>query len=255
MNSLGFDTLNAIDLFSNDNVDNTNSPVIIHIPHSSTYIPIVDGYVSDVLTRIEIQKLTDLFTSLFNVDKITKLVTPFSRLFCDVERLEDENEPMFKKGQGFYYTHTINGDVLRKENPLLKELIYKSYYLKHHEILTTLVENKLALFGKAIIIDCHTFNGKLHQDNSNTMPEICIGTNSYHTTTKLIVEVETVFNEYKIGINYPFSNTIVPQKFLNNNPNVQSIMIEINQNMCNINDIKRMIDINGKFKKLVQSLK
>lgn len=250
MNSIGIDTLNAIDLFT-DNCD--NSPVIIHIPHSSTYIPIIDNYVSEIDTMLENIKLVDKHTSIFNVDNITKLVTPFSRIFCDVERFEDENEPMFKIGQGFYYTHTSNGDLLRTENEILKKLIYKNYYLKHHEQLTALVENKLNRFNKAIIFDCHTFSGKAI--NVENLPEICIGTDVYHTSPELELRVKAIFCNYEVAINNPYSGTIVPKKYYKTNPNVSSIMIEVNQDMCNAENINRLLEINQLFKSLVYSFK
>jgi N-formylglutamate deformylase len=77
--------------------------LVLHIPHSSTTIPKVEGYiVSQSILNSEILKLTDWYTDdLFqnNIDK--DVLAPFSRIFCDVERFsEDEKEVMSKFGMG-----------------------------------------------------------------------------------------------------------------------------------------------------------
>lgn len=71
--------------------------LVVHIPHSSTFIPFYEGYVVDAKTiQNEILKLTDWYTDdLFLSEKDINFVTPFSRIFCDVERFEnDEDEVM-----------------------------------------------------------------------------------------------------------------------------------------------------------------
>lgn len=245
--NIAFDTLNAIDLFSID--DLTKSPIILHIPHSSTHIPLYDGYVSNELIENEIARITDWkVIELFNVENITKIITPFSRIFCDVERKDDISESMYNVGRGFYYTKTIDNKELRIIDDEYKEFIFDQYYIPHHKQLTQLVQNKLDIYNKAIIIDCHTFSNDIV--NMPNIPDICIGINSFHTNNELLNNL--IYNlkilNKTIGINYPYDDTIVPTEFLFKNNNVQSIMIEINRS--NINDI--FIDkFNGAFKNFV----
>ncbi len=80
--------------------------LILHIPHSSTNFPFVDGFISNEnKIKQEIVKLTDWYTDeLFYSEHDTMIVTPFSRLFCDVERFKrDEDEIMSKVGMGATY--------------------------------------------------------------------------------------------------------------------------------------------------------
>ncbi len=62
--------------------------LILHIPHSSTNIPLKKGYIVSVeYLNEEIFKLTDWYTDdLYNTNDEVKLIAKFSRIFCDVER-------------------------------------------------------------------------------------------------------------------------------------------------------------------------
>ena len=100
--------------------------MILHIPHSSTHIPFRDGFISDFRTiEKEILRLTDWYTDeLFHLEGQSKIVTPFSRIFCDVERFEeDTKEEMTKFGMGVLYEKTDSGDRLREITPQLRERI------------------------------------------------------------------------------------------------------------------------------------
>ena len=88
--------------------------LVLHIPHSSIEIPLLDGYVSshDEIQQ-EIIKLTDWYTDdLFDSQVDDKIVTPFSRIFCDVERFADDDlEVMSKFGMGVLYEKFDNGNL------------------------------------------------------------------------------------------------------------------------------------------------
>jgi N-formylglutamate amidohydrolase len=238
--NIAFDTLNQIDLFSDKPFD--NNELIFHIPHSSSIIPDKIGYVSDELIAIEIQKLTDWHTDIiFNVENTTKLIADFSRVYCDVERFENDLfEPMSKFGRGFFYTHTDNGELLRNE--INSEIhsnkcdVLINYYRKHHNKLNKLTQTKLDEFGKAIIIDCHSFTDvpfNTDLDKTSNRPDICIGTDDVHTPENLKLYIANKFREleYSVEINSPYVGTIVPIEYYSKNNNVQSIMIEINRKL------------------------
>jgi N-formylglutamate amidohydrolase len=64
-------------------------------------------------------------------------------------------------------------------------------------------------------------------------PEICIGTDNFHTSEKL----KNLFGELFEGLNFtvkynePFKGSIVPLKFYNKEIRVQSIMIEVRRDL------------------------
>jgi len=210
--------------------------LILHIPHASTHIPFVDGF-NLSLIEAEQQLLTDWETDkIFDVPEVTKLICGFSRIFCDVERLPDEMESMYQFGRGFFYTHTDNGKELRREIHQIKNRIYEDYYLKHHRSLNAAVVEKLNQYNRLLIIDCHSFSDepfKTDLDKNTGRPDICIGTDNFHTPNRLTECMVAFFlnKGYSVRVNSPYSGTIVPLEFYKKEPKVKSIMIEINRKL------------------------
>ena len=216
--------------------------IILHIPHASKHIP--DKYLkyftlSKKDLEIELLKMTDHFTDElfdFSCSNIHQLKFPLSRLLVDVERFEeDELEPMFKVGMGCIYEKTHDGKSLKLVKDIKHELINK-FYKTHHENFTKIVDAKLKQNNKVLIIDCHSFPKyplpyELNQEMDR--PEICIGTDNFHTSEKL----KNLFGELFEGLNFtvkynePFKGSIVPLKFYNKEIRVQSIMIEVRRDL------------------------
>lgn len=210
--------------------------MILHIPHSSTRLP-KDFTVSDETDlQQEFRRMTDWFTDeLFDVDEATKIIFPYSRLYCDVERFrEDEDESMAKKGMGVCYVTNSFGKKLRDVTENEKEFIKSNFYDKHHADFLHSVENELRLNAKAFIVDCHSFSNEvLPHEESIQRPDFCIGVDKFHTPKKLVDIVEQYLRDegFSVMINQPFEGTIVPLKFYQKEKKVTSIMIEINRNL------------------------
>lgn len=213
--------------------------LVLHIPHSSAVIPDFEGYVS---TKDEIQqeiiKLTDWYTDdLFDSELDDKIIAPFSRIFCDVERFADDNlEVMSKFGMGAIYEKLDNGNQLRIVNPKLKSDVLSNYYWKHHLSLNNTVKNHLDQAKSCLILDCHSFPSSpfscaLVQDNNT--PDFNIGTDSYHTPLYLIEASQEFFKSrgLSLGIDTPYSGSIVPMEYYQKDPRVSSIMLEVNRRM------------------------
>lgn len=213
--------------------------LVLHIPHSSTVIPLLEGYVS---TKEEINqeiiKLTDWYTDdLFDSEEDDKIVAPFSRIFCDVERFADDDlEVMSKFGMGVLYEKLDNGNQLRIVSSKLKSDVLKDYYWKHHNKLNGVVKNHLKQIESCLILDCHSFpsspfNCALVQDHNT--PDFNIGTDSYHTPSYLIEASQEYFNSkgLSLGIDTPYSGSIVPMEYYQKDPRVSSIMLEVNRRM------------------------
>lgn len=89
--------------------------IILHIPHASTNIPIIDGYIVDtVVLDNEILKLTDWYTDdLFCSEQDEMIIAPFSRIFCDPERFTDDAmEVMAQHGMGVLYEKGDDGKTI-----------------------------------------------------------------------------------------------------------------------------------------------
>lgn len=214
---------------------------ILHIPHSSYYIP--EKYkklffLSDKGLSSEQIKMSDSFTDeLFAADGITKLIFPVSRLICDVERFRNENdEEMTKQGMWVCYNLTSDLKPLKKVSKNHKKEILKKYYDKHHQYFNKLTEQKLKEFGRCLIIDAHSFSSvplpyELHAEKSR--PDICIGADDFHTPKEVVEYLNNSFTTlgYQTGINNPFCGAIVPIKFYGKNKAVKSVMIEVNRSL------------------------
>lgn len=211
--------------------------LILHIPHSSTNIPIRDGYVvDDEILQNEILKLTDWYTDdlFFSEDEIT-IKAGFSRIFCDSERFSDDSqEVMAQFGMGVLYEKSDDGAVIRDVPTDLREEILKNYYWRHHNALSNAVNDQLNTFNKALIIDCHSYPNvplKRDLDQRGKRPDFNIGTDSYHTPLDLIEFSKEFFSSkgYSLGIDWPYSGSIVPLEHYQTNRNVQTIMLEVNR--------------------------
>jgi N-formylglutamate deformylase len=213
--------------------------LILHIPHAGTDIPDKTGYVvSDAVLNDEILLLTDWFTDdLFSTSDCVPVVANFNRVFCDVERFaDDDKEVMAAVGMGVTYKKCDDGSDLRNVSDELKAYILNKYYQPHHQKLSAAVAEQLISNGSALIVDCHSFSNRPFQrdlSQETTRPDICIGTDSFHTPTGLIEFSWDFFNgnDFSVEVNQPYSGTMVPLEHYQQDSRVSSIMIEINRNL------------------------
>jgi len=217
--------------------------VVLHIPHSATRIP---ATVRDRLTisepeiAAELLAMTDWFTDeLFATTRpAARIVFPVSRLVVDPERFTDDAaEVMAARGMGVIYTKTSQGAVLR-DSPTSAERaqMLTDYYTPHHKLLTDVVNRALMVHGKCLVIDCHSFASKplpYELDQDDDRPDICPGTDDVHTPSALFAHVSSIFTSsgYSVAKDRPFSGALVPALHYRTNPNVESIMIELNRGL------------------------
>ena len=218
--------------------------VIFHIPHDSTVIPseVRDQFVlNDKDLSREIIKMTDhhtydLIASISSTSQIVKF--PVSRLVVDVERFESDcDEYMAARGMGVIYKSTHELKPLRR--PMLtaeREHLLSKWYRPHHALLTGAVDKALNEFRRALVIDVHSFPSlplPYETDLTAYRPEICIGSDSYHSPGEVVDELSRSFelHGFEVGINTPFAGAIVPAKHYNKDERVQAVMIEIRRDL------------------------
>jgi N-formylglutamate deformylase len=218
--------------------------IVLHIPHSSTVVP-EDVRKSFVLSKEELERqiflLTDMYTDeLFDITHrgVERIIYPVNRLVLDPERfIDDAKEEMAERGMGVVYTKTahltrLRIGISREERVRLID----TYYTPHHRSLTKAVQRNLALHKRCLIIDCHSYASvalPYEKNQSSPRPEICIGTDSYHTPPQLAEFISSQLTSfgYKTGLNKPFSGSIVPLIYYCVNPAVFSVMLEINKKL------------------------
>lgn len=211
---------------------------ILHIPHSSTVIPddLRGSFLlDDRELRLELLAMTDMHTNrLFCLRDAKKLIFPVSRLVCDPERFRnDGDESMSKIGMGAVYTSTHKLTRLRSTDCAEREAILKRFYDAHHRKFYELTKRALAENGHCLIVDCHSFPSKAlpYEDETLDRPDICIGTDDFHTPKQLAEKLRESFETrgYRTEFNTPFAGSIVPIEFFGKDKRVASIMVEVNR--------------------------
>lgn len=219
-------------------------PLLVHIPHSSTYIPpemkarflLSEKDLQKELLRMTDRYTDELFSCVAELGGIL-IVYNYSRLVLDPERFrDDKKEVMAAKGMGVIYTKDSNGRKLREINEKERNLLLQKIYDPYHNAITKEVQGLLAKFGECLIIDTHSFPAiPLPYENcqENKRPQICIGTDLFHTPEDLVQLIQNFFEEINLAteINKPFPGCYVPIKFLHQEKRVKSIMIEINREL------------------------
>jgi N-formylglutamate deformylase len=223
-----------------------DSPIVIHVPHSSTVIPprVRERItLDDAALQSELQAMTDADT-----DQIAELasrgcpvrpwifVNRLSRLVIDPERFPDpDDEPMAHPeiGMGAVYTRTADLRVLRMADTAHHNDLLTRYFHPYAAALTEAVDGRLRSLGRAIIIDLHSFPEielpyeALHHGGADR-PELCLGTDDFHTPISLIDSARQAFESMgRVSLDQPFAGTYVPLKHYRSDPRVMSIMIEL----------------------------
>ncbi len=212
--------------------------IIFHIPHASTELP--DEFFEELeppfkkggkgttelyLTNLKMSDvlLLDLVKGL----PYEKVVAPYSRLYCDVERYwDDAKETMSKYGMGAVYTKDYLGRTLRKEDKGYKNRV-KEYYDRHH---STLFETVKGAKGDVLLIDLHSFGPDIASVIAKgPYPDICIGYNEGDDEEELICEIERFCDTYVFTHkrDFPYSGSMTVPDI--KGKTVRSIMIEINK--------------------------
>ena len=200
--------------------------MVLHIPHSSLEIP------KDELlktTQQDFDFLTDHYTdSLFIHRYSERVIFPYSRLFCDVERYrDDEKEEMSKIGHGVVYTKGATKNIIRENlSEEHIENVKSKYYDKHHKELALAVNRQTALFPKVVLVDCHSF-----RDDENIYADFCIGINKENVPPFIEEIIELLHSKgFTISINEPFIGSMIPEKFIGQE-DIFTFMIEVNKNL------------------------
>ena len=212
--------------------------ILINVPHSSTYIPTEElKYFNTHDLKHEIDVMTDHFCDDLYDTGDTMVRFPISRLVCDPERFRNDiDEIMAAVGMGAIYTACSDGSKLKSVSIEHKEELLIRYYDRYHREFERAVAQKLDEFGKCLIIDAHSFYSEplpYEFDQSQGRPDICIGTDDYHTPREVLEVLYGFWNGrgYSVEINRPFAGCIVPIRYYRKDPRVMSVMIEINRRL------------------------
>ena len=212
---------------------------LIHLPHCGVEIPeqfksdyfLPENELQDNIYQYSDLYTDELFDAMFRCFGGVK--SRYSRLFVDPERFgDDEFEVMHQKYKlGWFYENAILAQkpLRTTEN----KPIIRDYFDAHHQELNTKTAQKLSTYGKCTIIDCHSFSNERYwfHNQELVLPDICIGFEEEHVDNELVEIIKEAFDGYEIGINTPYGGSLVPTDYWRKNPQVKSVMIEINKKL------------------------
>ncbi|MEV0219836.1 N-formylglutamate amidohydrolase [Streptomyces sp. NPDC050704] len=221
-----------------------DSPVILHVPHSSRVIPadVRSGIVlEDAVLARELDHITDSHTARIAAAAAERCATApwrfvneLSRLVVDPERFPDEREEMLAVGMGAVYTRTTHRAELRPAGYDGQPLVER-YFHPYAAAVTDAVAGRLDAVGRALIIDVHSYPTErlpyeLHGDGPR--PPVCLGRDGFHTPAGLVALAEKAFGGFGgTGVDSPFKGTYVPLKYYGSDPRVSALMIEIRRDV------------------------
>jgi N-formylglutamate deformylase len=219
-------------------------PIVAHVPHAATLIPAsirAEILLDDDALAQELIRLTDwhvdgLFSWIGELGG-PMFVNRLSRLVFDPERfVDDADEPMAKAGQGVVYTRTTDGRPLRilTDDDRARRIV--QFYEPYHAALTGLVTDTLHRFGRCLIVDCHSFSSDplpSEPDQTPDRPDICIGTDPFHTPPALAEHLRRAFvaEAFRVRLDSPFAGALVPLAYYGRDDRVTSLMIEVRRGL------------------------
>ena len=212
--------------------------ILIHVPHASTYIP--EEYRRTALISAEELEEENQFMCDTGVLGLVPpaleenvVAFPYSRLYCDVERFQDDSEPMEAYGMGYIYTRDSKGrEMFRPTDAHRAEV--SAIYNQHHAELDRRTSEILEEFGKCLIIDLHSFGDTTVNRlfGWTDFPDVCIGTEPDYYSEEI---VDGICNLCKglglsVAMNYPYRGSMVPNRYFGKkDTGIVSVMLEINK--------------------------
>lgn len=218
--------------------------IVLNEPHASieglydnqlSFWNIDERFINDIVL-----KWTDWHTDFlfhgYRSEKVRTVRFPYSRFIVDAERLWDD--PLEQHGQGIVYKQF---DGYTRIVPEENEAQLLGLWHWHQQRL------RYNLCEGALLLDCHSFPSEMSD------VDICIGYNEdwskpHKETIELAVNIFED-NDYKVGINEPYSNSETPDCPFP----YQSMMLEVNKKVY-MEDWSLHLTHNTKYRRNVRAV-
>ena len=199
----------------------SNSPLVISIPHSGTDIPQDIAPICNLATKREHTdwELQELVAPLSE----TTLVANVSRYIVDVNRFKPRTG---KATQPIIPRIDEVGNQLFNNYPSKKKQAdwLQRYYSPYYLHLENLLNEKLEQHERVLLVDLHSYDDKLFQ-----ISDIILGTRKKQTINeKLLAQLQRLFHEEGIStqVDTPFSGGNIITTF-GKRPRIEAVQIEV----------------------------
>ena len=110
------------------------------------------------------------------------------------------------------------------------------FYAPHHLALERAVGRAVAMHDRCLLIDVHSFPSRplpCEIDQDPQRPDICVGTDDYHTPPHLAAAAAAAFEDqgFSVEFNRPFAGALVPMAYYRSDPRVVALMVEVNRRL------------------------
>ena len=230
-------------------------PLVYNSPHSGSHYP--ERFLSMIrLDRDGIRRSEDCYVDqLFSGAAALgapMLAANFPRAYLDVNREPWELDPRMFDGARPSYVNARSArvagglgtiprivgegqDIYRTKLPLAEavsrvEHIYKPY----HQRLRSLLVHTHAMFGRAVLIDCHSMPASIRIGDSGVRPDFIIGdrfgTSAAAEISEQAIAVLTAMG-YTVAHNKPYAGGFITEHYGRPGRGLHAIQIEINRGL------------------------
>ena len=235
-------------------------PIVLHLPHNSTYIPDDFDWNLDQHTLYqEIHRLVDHHTlELFSTShrrRCHNSAGPVGYILTRNALQTEKRRRWIKLGWGCLYPYDRRREVREDDLDTDYECKLERLYHPYHQQFTQIVDDMLSRFGRVLIDDGHSYpKHPLPYGNLELRPQIDIGTwtePDRHTPQVLIEHTSKFFRErgYSVDLDTPFKGSIIPTKFIGDT-RVQTMMLEIRRDVYLCSDSYAKGDVHLDLNKL-----
>ncbi|WP_241980796.1 N-formylglutamate amidohydrolase [Cryobacterium sandaracinum] len=118
------------------------------------------------------------------------------------------------------------------------EKLPMDYFTTYSARFTQLVDATLAVHGRAVIFDVHSYpEAELSDELSDELhgggyrAPLCVGSEPFHASVDLLATVGGCFPDLDAQANAPFAGSYVPLKHYRSDARVSSVMLEIRRDV------------------------
>lgn len=252
---VGFDVIDQGTAFSVSSPDVPTVPFVFNSPHSGChYTPhfLEQSRLSPLLLRKSEDALVDQLYNFVPDLGAPLLAANFPRAYVDVNREPFELDPLVIKGPvpananhksvrvaaglGTIARVVGHGLEIYRQPLSLDEALWRidQFYMPYHRKLRSLIEQQLANFETAILIDCHSMPSRQKSLNGSPVADIIIG-DRFGTSAneELVVHLMDLLSGcgLQVELNAPYAGGYITEHYGQPDNGIHAIQVEINRSI------------------------